>query len=254
MQNNESVKSNKNISARRFFRKRKLKLIFNFISAVFIPVLVAVITIIITLQQESIAKANRDADLHIAEEQHKQNFELAIDEQRNAHLTAYMHEISNLLLANNFSLNKKMVGYIIRPKTFAILRQLDVTRKGYLLRFLEESELLSMSNTSFLDLNGADFDDIQIGLPGDNIDMRHSSFSAASFKNASFAFTSLGYSDFSFCNLRGASFLFDNLDYIKFNNAKLQDADFGESNIYKADLSRANMTNTKISQKQVLLL
>jgi len=42
--------------------------IFNFISFVFIPVLLAVFTVILALQQESIAKTNREVDLHIAAE------------------------------------------------------------------------------------------------------------------------------------------------------------------------------------------
>jgi hypothetical protein len=65
-----------------------------------------VLTVVLSLQQESIAKINRDGDLRIAAEQHQQNLELAIDEQRNAQLVAYIREVSDLFLANNFSLNR----------------------------------------------------------------------------------------------------------------------------------------------------
>jgi hypothetical protein len=124
------------------FRMRKYKPICSFISAILIPVSFGILTIVLSLQQESIAKINRDVDLRIAVEQHQRNLELATDEQRNALLVAYIREVSDLLLANNFSLNKQILSSIVRPKTLAALRQLDAIRKGYLLRFLLESRLI----------------------------------------------------------------------------------------------------------------
>jgi hypothetical protein len=232
-------------------QKHKFKQIFNFISAVFIPILLAVFTVILTLQQESIAKANRDVDLRIAAEQQQQNLELAIDEQSNAQLVAYIHEISDLLLVNNFSLNKKILTSIVRPKTLSALRQLDVTRKGYLLRFLHESRLINVSNPPFLSLQDAEFNYIHIGLLKGSIDMRRVSFSGGYFDNSSFTSISFGYSDFSYSSLCGASFDVVSFDYVKFNNALLKEADFNVSPVYKADFTGANMINAKISQQQV---
>lgn len=94
-------------------QKRVIKAIFSFISAVLIPVLLGVFTVILTLQQEFIAKTNSDVDLHIACEQHQQNLALALDEQRHTQLVTYMREISDLLLANKFSLNQLILTSIV---------------------------------------------------------------------------------------------------------------------------------------------
>ena len=91
-----------NIGCLQYCEKRKYKLIFQFISAVFIPVLLGVFTVIFTIQQESIAQTNRDVDLRIATERYQQKLALAIDEQCNAQLVAYIREVSDLLLAKFF--------------------------------------------------------------------------------------------------------------------------------------------------------
>jgi len=98
-----------------------------------------------------------------------------------------MREVSDLLLANNFSLNKVILTSIVRPKTLAALRQLDVTRKIYLLQFLHESRLLSTLNPSSLNLEGANLSHIHIGSPGESTDMRYITLYGASLDNASFA-------------------------------------------------------------------
>jgi hypothetical protein len=142
----------KSESTSKCLQTRKLNLIFKFITAVFIPMLLGLFTIILALQQQSIATTNREMDLHVATNQRRQNLELAIDEQRNGQFIAYMREISDLLLVNNFSLNKQILIAIVRPKTLAVLRQLDVIRKGYLVRYLHESRLISKMNPPYLSL------------------------------------------------------------------------------------------------------
>lgn len=136
--------------------KQRFKTISHFISAILIPVLLAVFTVILTFQQESIAKTNRDTDLQIAERQHQQNLDLAIDKQRNTLLVTYMDDISDLLLANNLSLNKQILTAIVYPKTLAALRQLDSIRKGHLIQFLRNSRLIATENPTFLSLRYAD--------------------------------------------------------------------------------------------------
>ncbi|CAF0908599.1 unnamed protein product [Adineta steineri] len=155
-----------NQSTLKCFQTPKLKLIFNFITAALVPILVGLFTVILALQQKSIAKENREMDLYIAINQHRQNLELAIDEQRNAQFVAYIREISDLLLVNSFSLNKQILMGIVRPKTLATLRQIDVIRKGYLVRYLHESRLISIMSSAYLSLSGADLNHIDLSIAG----------------------------------------------------------------------------------------
>lgn len=233
-------------------QKRIIKVIFNFISVVFIPVLLAVFTVILTLQQESIAKINRNVDLRIATERHQQNLALAIDEQRNAQLVAYMREVSDLLLANNFSLSKQILKSIVQPKTLAALRQLDETRKSYLLRFLHESQLLSTLNPPFLRLVGANLSHIHIGTVGESTNMRYTSLNGASLENALFTSVSFGYSDFSYARLHGASFHSISFDHASLYCAQLQNTSFDACSIYNADFSSVNMIGATIPENQVI--
>jgi uncharacterized protein YjbI with pentapeptide repeats len=246
--------NSKDVASSRRCRRPKCKPIFRFISAIFIPLLLGAFTIILTLQQESIAKGNREVDLRIADEDHQQNIELNIDQQRNGQLVGYIREVSDLLLENNFSLNRQILTSIVRPKTLAVLRQLDVTRKAYLIRFLHESRLISISNSSFLNLAGANLSHIHIGSPEANIDMRSVSFSGAILDNSSFTYISFGFSDFSYAMLRGASFVANSFDYVNFYFARLEYAQFDIGTVYKADFTGANLTGAKISQKQVIFI
>jgi len=242
------------IASSRWCQRPKCKSIFQFISAVFIPLLLGAFTIILTLQQESIAKGNREVDLRIADEDHQQNIELNIDQQRNGQLVGYIREVSDLLLENNFSLNQQILTSIVRPKTLAALRQLDVTRKVYLVLFLHESRLLSISNSSFLNLADANLSYIHIGSPEANIDMRSVSFSGAILDNSSFTSISFGFTDFSYAKLRGASFVAINFDNVNFYLARLEYAQFDIGTVDEADFTLANLTGAKISQKKVIFI
>lgn len=244
-----------NAGSSQFYPRRKYKLIFQFISAVFIPVLLAVFTVIYTLQQQSIAKSNREVDLRIAAEEHQQNIDLAIDEQRNTQLVTYIREVSDLLLANNFSLNEQILRSVVRPKTLNTLRQLDPIRKSYLVRFLHESQLIPTVNSAFLSLATADLTHIQIGsLTEAIIRLDYSVFQGSYLDNSSFALVYFNYGDFRFTTLRGATFQQCSFNYVQFNTAILQNVSFSVSHVYGADFTNANMLNAKISQKQVLLL
>ncbi|CAF2923999.1 unnamed protein product [Rotaria sp. Silwood2] len=178
---------------RRCFSECHLKTVLNFVSAVLVPIVIAIFSIILALQQKSIAETNRDVDLRITADQHRQNVELALDGQRDAKLVAYMNEISHLLLTNNFSLSKRILTSIVRPKTLAVLRQIDVTRKGYLIQFLRESRMISTTSPPVLSLAGADLNDIDLSEHEKPVDMRQVSFFGASLDDASFTRVSLGY-------------------------------------------------------------
>ena len=206
---------------------------------------------ILSIQQESIAKGNRDVDLRIAADQYRQNQDAAIDEHQQTQYVAYLHEISDLLLNNNFTLNRQILTGIVRPKTLTLLRQLDPIRKSYLLRFLHESRLLSRLSHSLLHLNDADFNYIQIGVKRNHINMRYVFFSGIQLENASLNYISFGNSDFSGARLYRTSFEGVNCEYCNFHLANLQESRFNIVTLFKSDFTNANLRNASIPEDQV---
>ncbi|CAF3764778.1 unnamed protein product [Rotaria socialis] len=144
--------------------KVKRKIVIHIISAIIIPVLIVIATIIVSIQQNELNKTNRDNDLEIAQKQCKhdlyisnqtreqyrelstlqrQQEQFLADQQRQESLVGnYIREISELLLSVNFTLTNKIRENIIRPQTLAVLRQLDGKMKTYAILFLCESTLL----------------------------------------------------------------------------------------------------------------
>ena len=235
-------------------RRCRVKLVIRFISAVLIPLLIGAFTIVLAIQQDSIAQENRNTDLRIAAEEHEQNLELTIDEQRNQQLVNFINYMSDLLLEKNFSLNKQILKSIIRPKTLATLRQLDETRKTYLLRFLHESELLSVNKPTYLSLHTANLSYIRLGTFGLQTDMRSTSLAGAYMYKSTITSTSFDYSDFRETNLTGASFFNVIFRNANFDHALLQHTYFDTLSLVKdADFSTANLTGANITDDMVIL-
>ncbi|CAF3715466.1 unnamed protein product [Adineta steineri] len=223
-----------NQSTLKCFQTPKLKLIFNFITAALVPILVGLFTVILALQQKSIAKENREMDLYIAINQHRQNLELAIDEQRNAQFVAYIREISDLLLVNSFSLNKQILMGIVRPKTLATLRQIDVIRKGYLVSFfgayLENATFVNLS------LGGSSFGGAYL---------RGASFHSAALENVIFDSVAAQETDFTGADVYAADF----------TAAKLTNAKITAKQLSKAlSISKAILPDGSVGQNPNLLL
>lgn len=230
--------------------KQRFQMISHFISAILIPVLLAVLTVILTFQQESIAKTNRDVDLHIAGQQHQQNLDLAVDEQRNTILAAYMNDVSSLLLANNFSLNQRVLNSIVYPKTLSALRQLDAPRKSHMLHFLRDSRLFAVDSPVFLSLRYADLNAVPIARQQMSVNMRHANFSGAYLENATFYSGTFTYGDFTHSHMRGA-ICHSSFNYATFHNADVADADFSSSAVYKADFTSTMMRGAKMTATQI---
>ncbi|CAF1175613.1 unnamed protein product, partial [Adineta ricciae] len=233
-------------------RRCRLKLIIRFMSAVLIPLLLGAFTIVLAIQQDSIAQENRNTDLRIAAKEHEQNLELTIDEQRNQQLVNFINYMSELLLEKNFSLNKQILKSIIRPKTLATLRQLDETRKVYLLRFLHESELLSVNKPTYLSLYTANLSHICLGTSGIQTDMRSTSLAGAYMYKSTITSTSFDYSDFRETDFTGASFFNVIFRNANFDLASLPYSYFDTLSLVKdADFSSANLTGANITDYMI---
>ena len=141
-----------------------------------------------------------------SERQHQTDTQIATDQQQEAALQAYLGQMSDLLLIDNLRKSRPgdEVRQVARARTLTVLRRLDSARKGYLLLFIYEANLIN-KNVVIVQLSDADL------------------------RNAAMRFVNLSDADLSGANLSGANL----------SGANLSGADFYHANLSSANLSGA---------------
>lgn len=95
--------------------------------------------------------------------QQKSTAAQTLDQQRQATLNGYFDDLSTLVLQYDLPKSKpdNPIRAIAKARTFTAVRDLDGDRKGTLIRFLAEADLITgpnpVVNLQGADLNGADF-------------------------------------------------------------------------------------------------
>ncbi|CAF0887342.1 unnamed protein product [Adineta steineri] len=245
------------------------------ISAIIIPLVIAIATIVITVQQNRYNQATRENDLDIAQKQREQDLLIAnqtreqdrelntrqrqqeqnlADQQRQETLLDnYIRDTSQLILSLNFTYTYEIREYIFRPQALAVLRQLDAKRKTNVILFLHESGLLS-SGEDPISLVGANLDGLILDIEEDTafhpflFDL---ALSYTSLVNASFNNRQLRYADFRYTQMRGVSFKGTTLLSADFYAANLRNAKFSNANLRGADFSSTDLTGCDLSDKQL---
>ncbi|CAF1472580.1 unnamed protein product [Rotaria sp. Silwood1] len=162
--------------------------LFNFILSLFLPLMLGIFTVVVTLNQQSTAAKQRSEDRQLAREQRledrnetdlqraqelyvltiQQETQMkAISEQyKDEVLSTYIKEIGELLEKSNGLLtSNSLINTLSRVKTLNAIRQLDGTRNIHLIRFLyeakqftysEEQPALDISTAKLIDINFRD--------------------------------------------------------------------------------------------------
>jgi len=145
----------------------------------------------------------------------KNEREVMVNSQRELALQSYLDRMADLLAKEKlrFTKNREMFT-IARTRTLTVLRGLDPTRKGLVLRFLHEAGLIG-EGIAVVKLNGAD--------------LRSANLESASLRNAHLASVDLAYANLSYANL----------DNGNLGNADLHGADLTEANLRDANLRDA---------------
>jgi len=160
------------------------------------------------------------------------SLQASVDQQRGTILQTYIDNIQDLLL-NHYLLKSTPtddVAILARARTLTALHGLDPDRKGRLLIFLHEAQLIGFQDNTnaIIDLRGADL------------------------INAALGDTDLSGANLSLTNLYGAALYRANLRY-----ANLTGADLRQANLDYADLSSATITQQQLdgvySCKNVML-
>src|SRR5205823_2475358 len=114
-----------------------------------IPLVVALASILFSVQQAELAQQQHQQDQHLADRQHQQDQQQALDQQRATILQTYLDNIQNVLLNYNLLKSKQgdNVAILARARTLTALQGLDPARKGHLLTFLYEARLIGFVDT-----------------------------------------------------------------------------------------------------------
>jgi hypothetical protein len=180
------------------------------------------------------SRAEREAEHKIAEERSKSEREIADDRLREAALQAYLDRMTDLLLEKELHTSKEEdeVRAVARARTLTTLRQLDGTRKGTLLRFLYEADLINRDN-AVIRFEAA-------GLSG--ADLNGASLSGADLSGAN-----LFKAFLNGANLGGANLFKAFLHRAGLNGVNLSGADLGGADLHGAKLRGANLTGANLS-------
>lgn len=194
--------------------------------------------------------------------------ERELDRAREAALQTYLDRMTELiekrLVESEASDPKRSVA---RVRTLTVLRQLDGERKGLLLRFLHESELIDKKEAivelSQADLTGADLS--KADLPHANLRgavLSEGVLSRAKLREANLSKTDLTKADLlaadltdadlteadlSGADLRGAVLSKAHLQGAKLREAKLLRTDLTEADLFGADLRGADLNSADLS-------
>jgi len=158
----------------------------------------------------------------LSRSERKNEREVMVDSQRELALQSYLDRMADLLAKEKLRITKNREMFTIaRTRTLTVLRGLDGTRKGLVLRFLHEAGLIG-EGIAIVKLNGAD--------------LRSVNLESASLRNAHLVSVDLAHANLSYANLSYANLSYANLDNGNLGNADLHGADLTEANLRDANL------------------
>ena len=209
---------------------------------------------------EQQAKSEREA----AEKRAQTEHEIALDNQREAALQAYIDNMSELLLAQNIGnasadeegqklarvrtlldlhgvpirSGPREAQKIARIRTLTVLWRLDAERKGSVLLFLHESGLIDKDKCT-IDLSGADLSEAKLS----SANLSHVNLSGARLRGADLSSAWLSQADLSQADLSHA-----NLWGVWLGGADLSSASLSGANLSSANLSGASVTPEQLDE------
>lgn len=180
----------------------------------------------------------------ISSTQRRVELEIERDRQQEAALLEYLDGVTELLLDKGLLTSQEgaQVRTVAQARTLTVVRGLDGERKGLLLRFLSELNLIirgeAIISLGEADLRGADLSGADLSFA----DLSRADLSDADLRGANLTWASLFGTDLSEADLTGAD-----LTGADLFNADLSGADLSGADLYNANLSRAEVTDEQLA-------
>ena len=171
-----------------------------------------------------------------SESQRVSNLEIEQDRQREVALQKYFDDMAELMLDRNLLTSKSddEVRSIARTRTLTVLRGLDGERKGLLLRFLYESELIGRYNPIMNEKTG-ELENTERIILLEGADLKNAILRGVALQGAF-----LSMVDFSGADLQDAGLYSANLQFVNFRDANLQGASLQETILIALQLQYFN--------------
>ena len=222
---------------------------FQLISALLLPLMLGIFTIVFTFSQQNLATQQRAEDRQAAEQLRDFERNLAEERYQSELLDNYVKDFTQLANENDGSLtHHALLVTLARVRTLNILRQLSLQRSMRIIRFLLEASLLAQ-NTA-LDLSSAelrhlDFRDLatnrkhldRVVFAGMifseatliELAMNNVTFRAAQFDRTDFSYSSLKQVDLSFANFNRSKLSSMQFHHVTLASAKMNQIDFSST-------------------------
>ncbi|WP_100903329.1 pentapeptide repeat-containing protein [Nostoc flagelliforme] len=195
-------------------------------------------------------KAEKEAELEKA---------IADNNLREEALEAYINRMSELLLEKNLNVSDPSRGDtafdVARARTLSVLRRLDKDgeRKGSVIQFLIDTELISKLNLSDTNLDGAiltnaDLSDAKlIRAKLTSAKLTNAILTNAHLDDAIFDDANINSATLDNASLTRASFMHTNLIQAQISHGQLMYANFAGANLADANLIRANLAGANLA-------
>jgi hypothetical protein len=208
-----------------------------------IPVVLGAAALWFTNQQNRKAEQERtrrelERDLVLAQREREHDRELAVEQVREEALQQYLDRMQELILDKGLRRSQKdaEIRDVARARTLSVLRNLDGNRKGHVVRFLHEAELVV---GVIIDEAGERQDLIE-----PIIDLRGADLTGVTLIGVILIGTNLSDADLRGADLRGADL----------SDAELRGADLRGADLRFANLSDAKgWTNYQLTQAESLV-
>jgi uncharacterized protein YjbI with pentapeptide repeats len=232
------------------------KTLWDWMGLLIVPLILGVgVFLLDTLEKRRQAETDRrraDHDRQLAEQRATSEREIAKDNQRQVTLEAYFDRMTALLLANNLreSSDGDEVRSIARTRTLTVLRELDGKRRGQVLQFLYELNLIN-GDKPIVDMRFADLRELDlpyahlenISLPEANL--RKSNLHSAKLCGANFNLADLDEIVLDWADLRNAN-LHCGLSKAEIRAARLDGAILAGANLHGASLINSSLVGADL--------
>ncbi len=210
------------------------KNLWDWLDLLIVPAAVAVGVFFLDKSQRQRERATESAQREREQqmEDSRRERELEVENQRamDAALQAYLDHMSHLLLEQGLrdSREEDEVRMLARSRTLTVIARLDPDRKGSVLRFLYETNLISKQNP-LVKLSGISI----LGSISGAADLSDVDLAFVYMGNVDLSGTLVTDADLSFCHLPGAD---------------LREADLSKATLNHTDLSEADLRFTVMSE------
>ena len=192
--------------------------------------------------QDKLADQRSKQDHLLATRRVKEERLLADNRAAEEAIQNYLDRMTELLLEQNLrdSGPGAVVRNVARSRTLTVLRVLDGARKGIIIRFLYESELI-FADRAIIDLDGADLIDINL---------TETILREINLKGALMMGANLDGANLAGANLCGADLRGSRLTRTALSNASMKETELGGADLRWCLLNRADLTRASFLWRQ----